>query len=273
MLAPRPLPGRSTPPVAAAGLSGGRRRRARSAGRGRKSACRRPCRSGRRSKTTSTRRAHTPNPCGTCPARAGSGPRGSRRDRRRLSSFRRFAERGARNRRGRQRRSEPGRASARRVADASRDASARARLGQTARGETDARGPIDAPIDRVCRAMPPGTIEGDARTCVAVWRSAPAAKPIAERAAIVRGVGAEQCGDRREERLQNVQAPDRPRACRCSAALLRAMKFDRPDRFRISSSSRTLKCADHQRFYSENQKKRRGVTRSHCAPPPAERAR
>jgi hypothetical protein len=68
--------------------------------------------------------------------------------------------------------------------------------------------------------MPPGTIEGDARTCVAVWRSAPAAKPIAERAAIVRGVGAEQCGDRREERLQNVHffAPDRPRACRCSAA-------------------------------------------------------
>ena len=72
MLAPRSLPGPSTPLVAAAGLSGGRRRRARSAGRGRKSACRRPCRSGRRSKTTSTRRAHTPNPCGT-PARAGSG--------------------------------------------------------------------------------------------------------------------------------------------------------------------------------------------------------
>ena len=226
MLAPRPLPGRSTPPVAAAGLSGGRRRRARSAGRGRKSACHRPCRSGRRSKTTSTRRATTPNPCGTCPARAGSGPRGSRRDRRRLSSFRRFAEMGARNRRGRQRRSEPGRASARRVADASRDASARARLGQTARGETDARGPIDAPIDRVCRAMPPGTIEGDARTCVAVWRSAPAAKPIAERAAIVRGVGAEQCGDRREERLQNVQSAGSSRACRCSTARARWLRRD-----------------------------------------------
>ena len=44
----------------------------------------------------------------------------------------------------------------------------------------------DVPMDRVCRAMPPGTKEGACtRACVAVWRSAPAAKPIAERAAIV----------------------------------------------------------------------------------------
>ena len=88
----------------------------------------------------------------------------------------------------------------------------RARLGLGARGETDARGPIDAPIDRVCRAMPPGTIVGAARSCVAVWRSAPAAKPIAERAAIVRGVGAEHCGDRRVMRTTpNVPSDDRPR--------------------------------------------------------------
>ena len=251
----------------ASGLSGGRRRRARSAGRGRKSACRRPCRSGRRSKTTSTRRARTPNPCGTCPARAGSGPRGSRRDRRRLSVFRRFAEGGARGRRGCQRRTGAGlRVGAASGGREPRRERVRARLGLSARGETDARGPIDAPIDRVCRAMPPGTIAGAARSCVAVWRSAPAAKPIAERAAIVRGVGAEQCGDRR---VKNDSMAER-----------RSTAGDEFDRAEAKEASRTIDLGfllvreppnpPNQRFHRENTEV---VLRARIGHRAAERAR
>lgn len=42
----------------------------------------------------------------------------------------------------------------------------------------------DSPMLRVCWARLRGSIMGATRACVAVWRSAPAANPIAERAAI-----------------------------------------------------------------------------------------
>jgi hypothetical protein len=64
-------------------LNGGRRRRVRSAGRGRRSGYRRLCRSGKRSKTRSSRPARTPILCGTILVREGSGPRASRLVRRR----------------------------------------------------------------------------------------------------------------------------------------------------------------------------------------------